>query len=64
VGLAAGAGLAWAAHRSVQGFLYQVEPWDPLVTAGAAAGVVAVLLAAVLGPVTRAARTDPAEVLE
>jgi predicted permease len=62
-GLAAGAGLAWAAHRSVQGFLYQVEPWDPLVTAGAAAGVVAVLLAAVLGPVTRAARTDPAEVL-
>lgn len=63
VGLGLGTGVLVLVTRLIRPFLYQVEPWDPLITAGAAAAVAAVLLAAVLGPVRRVARTDPAGAL-
>lgn len=62
-GLVLGGGLVYAANRFVQAFLYEVEPWDPTMTAGAALCVTAVLLAAVSGPARRAERTDPATIL-
>lgn len=63
LGLALGAGLAWASHRLLVGFLHGVGPWDPGILGAAAAGVSLVLLAAIVGLAVRAAGTDPAEVL-
>lgn len=64
LGLAGGAGLAWITHRLLRGVLHGVGPWDPALTVGAAALTVLALSAAVLGPARRAARTDPAAVLD
>lgn len=44
--------------------LYEVEPWDPAVTAIGVATIAAVALSAILGPARRAARTDPARELQ
>jgi len=63
LGLALGVGLAWVTHRLLIVFLHGIEPWDPLVTGASAVTVALVLLAAILGPVARAARSDPAELL-
>lgn len=64
LGLAGGAGLAWVTHRLLRTFLHGVAPWDPALAAASAALVTLALLAAVTGPARRAARTDPAKVLD
>ncbi len=62
-GLAFGLVGALAATRVLQGFLFGVEPADPLSFAAAAAILAAVGLAACWIPARRAARVDPAVVL-
>ena len=58
-GLAIGFGLAAATVRSLSGFLFGVEPFDPMTffTVGAALLVVAIVACAI--PARRAARIDP-----
>ncbi|MCG8460626.1 MAG: hypothetical protein MI919_30460, partial [Holophagales bacterium] len=62
-GLGLGGGLTWLTIRGVERFLYQVSPWDPVLLAGSAALISAVLLAAILPTAWRAGRTDPASAL-
>ncbi len=62
-GLAAGGLFAVLVAGSIRGFLYEVEPWDPIVLAGAGVALALGWLIATLGPATQAARTDPVESL-
>jgi predicted permease len=62
-GVAVGLILTYAATRSVQEFLFEVDALDPTVLGGAAAAAVAVAISASLLPAWRAARVDPATTL-
>ncbi|MEM7415158.1 MAG: ADOP family duplicated permease [Gemmatimonadota bacterium] len=55
LGLMGGLAIAW----SVRGFLFGVEPWDPITVMATSLGIVAVALVAAAGPALRAARLDP-----
>lgn len=59
IGVALGAGGAWALARVVRGQLHDVSPTDPLSFGGVAVLMVAVGLAATYVPARRAARVDP-----
>lgn len=54
-GLFGGIAIAW----SMRGFLFGVEPWDPVTLVGVCAGIVLTVLLAAAGPAARAARLDP-----
>ena len=58
-GLAAGAGLAFAASRGLGALLYHVPALDVLVYLAAALAMTAACLAATLLPARRAAKVDP-----
>ena len=58
-GLAAGAGLAYAASRLITSQLYGVAPHDPLTVALAVALLLLVVLSAAYLPARRASRLDP-----
>ena len=51
--------IAWFATQLLQGFLFGVSPHNPLVLAGACAGLTVVALVASYLPARRAARVDP-----
>ncbi|HET7843094.1 MAG TPA: ABC transporter permease [Xanthomonadales bacterium] len=59
IGLAIGVALSLAAGRAIQGFLYGVRPYDPLVLAGVALLLLGVAALATLVPAFRASRIDP-----
>jgi predicted permease len=59
IGLAAGLPVAWFAARWMSTLLYQLSAHDPLSFVVAAAGVLAVSVAAALVPARRAASVDP-----
>ena len=63
VGAAGGAALAYAGHSLIAEFLAGVTPMDPITVVVVAALLLAVALAAAIGPATRASRVDPATVL-
>jgi len=62
-GVALGVIAALAFTRALAGFLYEVEPGDPLTLLGVATGLVIVSAAASLAPARRATAVDPATVL-
>jgi hypothetical protein len=62
-GLAFGLAGAYALARALAGRLVGVEPFDPLLWAMAAAGLVAIVFAASFLPARRAARVNPADTL-
>ena len=62
-GLAVGVPVSLFANGLLSGFLYDVEPRDPLTLAVVALLLVAVSTAACLVPARRATRVDPVEVL-
>ena len=63
VGVVLGLGFAIALARTLRGFLFEVDPYDPVVLVSTAAVLVGATLAAALGPARRAARTDPVATL-
>jgi putative ABC transport system permease protein len=63
VGLVFGLGAGVGAARLLRGFLFQVTPADPLTLATTAILLGAAALVALLDPVRRALRLDPAQVL-
>lgn len=63
IGLGCGLAAAAYAQRWVAAMLYQVRPFDPATFVSAAAGVMALLLAAVWWPARRASRIDPQRAL-
>ena len=63
IGIAIGLGLTFGLSRFLEGQLYGVTARDPLMTAGAVAGIAAAVAMAALGPAMRAARVDPNKVL-
>jgi ABC-type antimicrobial peptide transport system permease subunit len=63
MGVGLGAMLAWTGHTLVAGFLAGVTAFDPLTLVAVAVLILAVALAAALGPASRASRVDPALVL-
>jgi len=58
-GLAAGLAAAWPLAQTLQAFLFQVQPHDAIVYAGAALVLLAAGLVAAFGPARRASRVDP-----
>ena len=62
-GLVLGFGLAWLGSATIRSFLFQVEPFDPLVTGGVATIIIVLALAVSLRPALAAARIDLARVL-
>jgi predicted permease len=58
-----GTGLAWGMGRLMSGYVYQVSAANALVLGGSALVVIAVALAATLGPARRAAAVQPSEAL-
>ena len=60
VGVVCGSAGAWWATGLLRSLLFQVQPRDPLTFLGAAAVVMLVSIVAVLAPVRRAVRVDPA----
>jgi putative ABC transport system permease protein len=54
---------AWAASRSLESLLFEVDRTDPFVYAGVAAVLLAVVLVACLIPAREASRVDPVEAL-
>ena len=54
---------AWAAGSLIEGFLFQIDPHDPLALAGGVVLVVLTASAAIWIPARRAAVVDPVEVL-
>ena len=62
-GLVLGFGLSWLGAGTIRAFLFQVEPFDPLVTAGAAATIAVVATVVSLRPALRVSRLDLARVL-
>ena len=63
IGVAVGAGLAWASARLVRGFLYGVEAHDGWTLAGAAVLLMVCGLLAAYVPARRAASVNPMEAL-
>jgi ABC-type antimicrobial peptide transport system permease subunit len=65
MGLGALAGLAGglAAGRLIRDLLYDVTPFEPVVIGTVMVGLVALGLAAMIGPARQAARVDPAAAL-
>jgi len=59
LGLALGTGLSWYFSAAVRSFLFQVEPTDPRVFAGALLVLALAGLAASVLPARRAAAVDP-----
>jgi putative ABC transport system permease protein len=62
-GLAVGTGAAWAAARLMSGMVYGVEVHDPVTFIAAPAALAAAALMAAAGPVRRAMRVEPVEVM-
>jgi ABC-type antimicrobial peptide transport system permease subunit len=58
-GLALGASAALAVSRTIESFLFETRPNDPITVALAAAILLASALAAGYGPARRASRIDP-----
>ena len=63
IGIAIGLALTFGLSRFLEGQLYGVTGRDPVMTAGAVAGIAAAVAIAALGPAMRAARVDPNKVL-
>lgn len=63
IGCAIGVVGAFVAGRSLSGFLYSIEPWDPTTLGGVLVVVILVATAACLVPGRRAATEDPASAL-
>jgi predicted permease len=63
LGCGIGAIGAFVAGRSLSGFLYGTEPWDPVTLGGVMAVVIVVATVACLVPGRRAAAEDPASAL-
>jgi len=63
LGAVLGLGIGWAAARIGQKLLFQVQPHDPAVFAGAAATVLLSAALASLIPARKASRVDPIEAL-
>jgi ABC-type antimicrobial peptide transport system permease subunit len=59
IGLALGGAAAWALSRTVETFLFQTEPTDPRVFAGALLTLTLAGLLASAVPARRAASVDP-----
>ena len=62
-GAAGGVALAFGAAKLVSGLLFEVSPYDPLVTSGAVCVLLAVGTAACLLPARRAASIEPMKAL-
>jgi predicted permease len=62
-GVVLGLAGAWVASRSLESLLFEVERTDPLVYAGVAAVLLAVVVLACLIPAREASRVDPVEAL-
>jgi predicted permease len=62
-GLLLGFALSWLGAGTIRAFLFQVEPFDPLVTGSVAAVIVALAVLVTLRPAMAAARVDLARVL-
>jgi predicted permease len=62
-GLLTGFALSWLGAGLIRGFLFEVEPFDPLVTGGVAAAIAAMAVAVSLRPTLSASRVDLARVL-
>jgi ABC-type antimicrobial peptide transport system permease subunit len=62
-GLLLGLALSWIGAGTIRAFLFQVEPLDPLVVAGAAATIAGLATVVSLRPALTAARMDLARVL-
>jgi predicted permease len=62
-GLALGFPLAWAVSRTLEAYLYDIRPHDPLVYAAVLSALVATALCAAYAPARRAAHIDPMEAL-
>jgi ABC-type antimicrobial peptide transport system permease subunit len=63
IGIVIGLPVALALVRVIRGFIYGIEPHDPLTMIGAAALMIAVASLAAWIPARRAARIDPMEAL-
>ena len=63
IGCAIGVVGSFIAGRSLSGFLFSIEPWDPATLGGVIVVVLAVATAACLVPGRRAAGEDPASAL-
>lgn len=63
IGIVVGLAGASYAQRWLSGMLYEVKPSDPLTFYSASAGVLLILVLAVLWPARRASRIDPQSVL-
>ncbi len=59
IGLTLGAAGAWLLTGTIRSFLFNVQPADPMVAAGALAALLAAATAAVAVPAWRASRVDP-----
>ena len=62
-GALAGVGVAFASARLVRNLLFQVSPYDPLVSAGAVCVLIAIGITACLIPARRAAALEPMQAL-
>jgi predicted permease len=62
-GLLLGLGLAWLGAGTIRAFLFQVEPFDPLVTVGVAGLIAGLTLVVSLRPALAATRLDLARIL-
>jgi ABC-type antimicrobial peptide transport system permease subunit len=62
-GLLLGFAIAWLGAGMIRAFLFEVEPFDPAVTAGVAAVIVSLTLLVSLRPALAAARVDLMRVL-
>jgi ABC-type antimicrobial peptide transport system permease subunit len=63
IGLVAGVGLALLAGRLLANVLFGISPADPVTLAAVAGVLAAVVAAASAGPVRRAIRVDPMQIL-
>jgi putative ABC transport system permease protein len=62
-GLVLGFALSWLGAGTIRAFLFEVEPFDPLVTLGAAATIVVVATLVSLRPALTVSRLDLARIL-
>jgi ABC-type antimicrobial peptide transport system permease subunit len=63
LGLAAGLGAAMLASRVLTSQFFGVSPFDPVILAAAAAGLAAIVAAAIARPLHHATTVDPVTVL-